>query len=183
MRSVRARRIVLLLLLLLLALPGFPPLLSFGLQQVVSMLGVSAHWRSVSGYALIGVSLSDVQLKMPGLELKAKRLNIGYNLLGLLGHTLPLSIGLEDASLKVQPSLLSTGGGGSSPIRPLLTSMRLHNVKVLLAGSKVSMLPTVSLSLSGNGAKLLVYGRAARWTGDRCCEPERSEWRHSQATG
>ncbi len=155
------RRLWPLLLLLLLLLPGLPPLLGYGVLRALPALGLSGRVGRVSGYALFGLTLADVDLKGRGFRLKAKRVRLDYQLLGLLAGKLPVAVALNDAELELDWATLLEGGpaGGAGPA-PVLTGLGLENVRLRLGEDRGLMLPALALEVAGRGP-YRILGRLA----------------------
>ncbi len=148
------RRLWPLLLLVLLLLPGLPPLLRAGLVYGAERAGFRLEVGGVRGYALFGLELRDVRLQGQGLDLRAGRLRLDYQLLGLLGGRLPLRVALSDAELALDwRTLFPQGGGGGAapPVRPVLTGLMLERVRVRLGEEASWRLPALSATIAGRG--------------------------------
>ncbi len=148
------RRLWPLLFLVLLLLPGLPPLLRAGLVYGAERAGFRLEVGRVRGYALFGLELRDLHLQGPGLDLKAGRLRLDYQLLGLLGGRLPLRVALSDAELALDwRTLFPEGGGGGAapPVRPVLTGLELERVRVRLGEEATWHLPALSATVAGRG--------------------------------
>ena len=151
---IRARYWLPLLILIVLAvLPALPGVISWGLRQALKRAGLQGSWSAVSGYALSSIEIRDLRLKGAGLTLKAARLDLHYDLLGLLHNQLPLWIDLRSGELKTgwNQVLPSGSQGSSSGPQLLLRQLRLQGLRVELQGSSSFDLPPIRLTLQGQG--------------------------------
>ena len=156
------RRLWPLVLLVLLVLPGLPPVLRLGVERVLPGLGFSGRIGRISGYALFGVTLEDVDLKGPGVRLVARRLRLDYQLLGLLAGKLPVAVDLSDARVGLDwARVLAGGGGAGGGPTPVLTGLRLRRVRLAFGEDRALALPPLEVRLEGRGP----YRVAARLAG------------------
>ncbi len=149
----RFRRLLFLLFLLVLSLPGFPPLLEWGLSRGAAMLGWEAHWSRVRGYALTGLTFEDLRVTAPGFTLEADRLSLSYSLLSLLGRVLPLEARLGSGVVSLDWDELVAPQPDAAPL-PLtlhLTSLSLERLEVHLLQGRAYALPPVHLDLRPEG--------------------------------
>ncbi|AEB12087.1 protein of unknown function DUF490 [Marinithermus hydrothermalis DSM 14884] len=151
----RFRRLLFLLFLLVLSLPGFPPLLEWGLNRGAAMLGWEAHWSRVRGYALTGLTFEDLRVTAPGFTLEADRLSLSYSLLSLLGRALPLEVRLGSGVVSLDWDELVAPQPDAAPL-PLtlhLTSLSLDRLEVHLRQGRAYALPPVHLNLWSEGSR------------------------------
>ena len=129
---------------------GFPPFLHFVLKQALPLLGFSGTVQSVRGHLLLGLRLEGVDLASPDLRLKAKRLWVFYDLLGLFRKELPLSLRLEGARLEPRwEALIPEAKAPPPPVRLVFRSLVLKEVEVSLPQGQRLHLPPLRLTLSG----------------------------------
>ena len=144
------KRWLFLILAVLAALPGFPPLIQWGLELALQNQPYRLEWSRVSGYALTGLRLEDVQVTGPGVEARLDELRIGYNLIALLGKRLPLSLELRGGEVRVDPDALAApAGGGGAGVQPLLTRLVLGDVRLESAAWPRFVLPPYRAEIEG----------------------------------
>ncbi|MER3603569.1 MAG: hypothetical protein C4298_07350, partial [Thermus sp.] len=129
---------------------GFPPFLHFATEKALSLLGFSGTVQSVRGHLLFGLRLEGVDLASPDLRLKAKRLWVFYDLLGLFRKELPLSLRLEGARLEPRwEALIPEAKAPPPPVRLVFRSLVLKEVEVSLPQGQRLHLPPLRLTLRG----------------------------------
>ncbi len=146
------KRWLLLILAVLAALPGFPPLIQWGLEQALAGIPGQISWRRVSGYALTGLRFEGVEASGPGYRASIEELKLGYNLLALAGGKLPLDIELKGGVVRLEPEKLGAGGGGGggAAVEPVLQRLVLQNVRVESAAWPALALPEYRLEIDGS---------------------------------
>ena len=145
------KRWLFLLLAVLAALPGFPPLIQWGLEQALRDQPFQAEWARVSGYALTGLRFEKVRIEAPGLDARVGELRLGYNLFAALSGQLPLAVELKDGTVRLDPGALPALGGaaGAGGLQPVLTRLVLEDVRLESAAWPRFALPSYRAELSG----------------------------------
>ncbi|WP_456411683.1 translocation/assembly module TamB domain-containing protein [Oceanithermus sp.] len=145
------KRWLFLLLAVVAALPGFPPLIEWGLERALEGVPGTVSWERVSGYALTGLRLEGVRVEGPGYRARIEELRLGYNLLALVGKKLPLSLELRGGSIELDPGRLEglNTGGGVGGIEPALQRLVLEDVAISSAAWPRFALPPYRVEISG----------------------------------
>ncbi|ADR36394.1 protein of unknown function DUF490 [Oceanithermus profundus DSM 14977] len=146
------KRWLFLLLAVLAALPGFPPLIQWGLEQALRDQPFQVEWARVSGYALTGLRFEDVRIDAPGLEARVGELRLGYNLFAALSGKLPLAVELRGGTVRLDPGALPALGGaaGAGGLQPVLGRLVLEDVRLESAAWPRFALPPYRAELSGS---------------------------------
>ena len=146
------KRWLFLLLAVLAALPGFPPLIQWGLEQALRDRPFQVEWSRVSGYALTGLRFEGVRIRASGLSADLDEVRLGYNLVAVIGGRLPLSVEVAGGVLRVDPQAVRwpAGGGGAPRVRPELTRLTLANVRFESAAWPRFALPSYRVELAGS---------------------------------
>ncbi len=145
------KRWLFIFLIILAALPGFPPLLNLGLRKALDSVPGQVSWQRVSGYALTGLYVSGLHAEGPGYRADLQEVRVGYNLLALLGHKLPLSLELKNGRVSIDPERLDlgSGSGGGTAIEPILQKLTVENVQIESAAWPSMALPAYNLQITG----------------------------------
>ncbi|MGQ9735559.1 MAG: translocation/assembly module TamB domain-containing protein [Thermaceae bacterium] len=158
---------------------GLPLVLTYALERALSLSGFSGTVQSVRGHLLLGLRLEGVDLSSKDLKIKAERLWVSYDLLGLLRGELPVGLRVEKGRLEpTWEGLFPEGAPPPSRLRIVFRSLALDEVEVRLEEGKRLRLPPLHLTLSGgNPYRFLArIGEGRLWGEARALDPLLSSW-------
>ena len=152
------KRWLFLVLVLAAALPGYPPLIEWGLEQALAGVPVQVEWQHVSGYALTGLRFEKIKIAGQGFVAELDEARIGFNIAALAGRKLPLALELRSGRIRIEPNEFKfpagPASGGGAKVEPVLQRLVIEDVQLESAAWSRFLLPPYRVEVGGRWPRL-----------------------------
>ena len=104
------------------------------LRAIVNLSGYELVGGSLSGNLFTGLRASDTTVRGPGVDARVSRAVLRADLFGLFVGSLPLTLDLQGAGIRIDPAKFPKGAGAGGPISLRLDGLNLKSVTLRIAG-------------------------------------------------